>query len=688
MSHELPLLDRMTEETEEIGAETTVRAAIRDTLREIREILHRRGHLSSRHEALDEVSKLLFAHILSVDNGGGGIGLHLLNSGRPQCTVLHAFVSQTASQFVPRSLSHELSSGDLELGFRSSADSLCEEIILCFSKNLPKSILLDVKSAGQLDILNDTFGQFIIDSFSDEKELGQYLTPTEVVREMVKIGLSSLREKKLNELCSPGCAGKAGVILDPSCGVGSFLAEALRVLYRRAKVRLSKEEFKDWVEEVLANNIVGIDKSERMIRLALVNLALFGIPAANLHFANSLVRGGKECGIGDALAGRASLILTNPPFGAEFSGTDLRGYRIPEFGVSGHQRSIASELLFLERYIDWLAPDGVLVAVVPDNILTNRGIYQKLREHIHEFADVLSVISLPSVTFAAAGTATKTSILHIRKRGKEKYEGRAFFGICSDIGYSVSVRGGQRTKVSSGEGQLPSIRKAAMSNHASKYGRRVRLAQTAHRWDAVYHAGLPRAVQQRLAEKVRGDILLGEIAAISRDRVDPRRFAEEKFKYAEIGDVDNDACTVKFKWVTCRAAPSRARKPIRAGDVILSTVRPERRSIGVVPLSLEGGVCSTGFAVIRSKKIDPYVLARLLQSEFVTAQLLRNNSGIAYPSIDEECLNEVLLPIRGRDLNDLARLGHEIRDLQERTRDVESRFFSMLSGSIKEWEEK
>ena len=48
--------------------------AVDATLRELREILHRRGRISSRQEALDEISKLLFAHLLfAVRSRGLGI---------------------------------------------------------------------------------------------------------------------------------------------------------------------------------------------------------------------------------------------------------------------------------------------------------------------------------------------------------------------------------------------------------------------------------------------------------------------------------------------------------------------------------------------------------------------------------------------------------------------------------------
>ena len=111
-----------------------------------------------------------------------------------------------------------------------------------------------------------------------------------------------------------------------------------------------------------------------MIKLALTNLALFGIPSVNLHLANSLRRFRNEAEITNQLSGRVKLILTNPPFGAEFSGDDIELYKIATNWSKRSLKSVDSEVLFMERYIDWLAPNGVLVAIVPDSILTNRGL--------------------------------------------------------------------------------------------------------------------------------------------------------------------------------------------------------------------------------------------------------------------------------------------------------------------------
>ncbi len=58
---------------------------------------------------------------------------------------------------------------------------------------------------------------------------------------------------------------------------------------------------------------------------------------------------------------------------------------------------------------------------------------------------------------------------------------------------------------------------------------------------------------------------------------------------------------ITAKSIPCDEAPSRARKLVAAGDVLISTVRPERKAIGVVPADLDGAVCSTGIAVLRPK---------------------------------------------------------------------------------------
>ena len=416
----------------------------------------------------------------------------------------------------------------------------------------------------------------------------------------------------------------------------------------------------------------------------MTNLALFGVPAANLHLANSLLRSGIDGDLCESLAGRVALILTNPPFGAEYSGRDLEGYRIAAGWASRSPKSVDSELLFVERYLDWLAPGGVLVAIVPDNILTNRGMFSDLRNAISTSVDLLSVVSLPTVTFAAAGTSTKTSILHLRKVDSHSRR-KTFFAICTDVGYEVITRGAHRQKVPTGERQLAEIVDEATNRKPPVFGRWVQLDTRERRWDATYHAGLSENMQRRLDKRGSDDVVVSQVALLSRERTDPSRFGEDRFRYVEISDVDGCTCTVGYKWVRCQDAPTRARKVIRSGDVLVSTVRPERRTVGVVGDDLDGGICSTGFAVLRPRKVNSYALAKFLQSDFANAQILRNNVGIAYPAVDEESLAAILLPVSASHLEMFASTGNEVDVLRRKLREAENSLSLQVNVAIDDW---
>lgn len=95
------------------------------------------------------------------------------------------------------------------------------------------------------------------------------------------------------------------------------------------------------------------------------------------------------------------------------------------------------------------------------------------------------------------------------------------------------------------------------------------------------------------------------------------------------------------------AAPSRARKRIRTGDVLVSTVRPNLRGFAIVPKELDGQVCSTGFAVLRplAATSPRYLLYQVLSNRFLDQLTTR---GGHYPAVNDSVLRaaRVVLPSR------------------------------------------
>ena len=96
--------------------------------------------------------------------------------------------------------------------------------------------------------------------------------------------------------------------------------------------------------------------------------------------------------------------------------------------------------------------------------------------------------------------------------------------------------------------------------------------------------------------------------------------------------------------------PSRARRKVKSGDIVYSTVRPNQRHFGLVKVVPEYFLASTGFAVIRGKDdkaITDFIYWYLAQDHIVDQlQTIAEQTTSAYPSIkpnDIQCL-ELELP--------------------------------------------
>lgn len=128
----------------------------------------------------------------------------------------------------------------------------------------------------------------------------------------------------------------------------------------------------------------------------------------------------------------------------------------------------------------------------------------------------------------------------------------------------------------------------------------------------------------------------------------PRKKPDDYFKYIDIAGIDNKiGKIIEIKTILGKDAPSRARKEIKKEDVIVSTVRPNLNATALVPAELDNQICSTGFAVLRSKSsLNPiYLYAFTRQREFVKA-LIAKMKGASYPAVtDKDVLSvEIRVP--------------------------------------------
>lgn len=162
------------------------------------------------------------------------------------------------------------------------------------------------------------------------------------------------------------------------------------------------------------------------------------------------------------------------------------------------------------------------------------------------------------------------------------------------------------------------------------------------RWDIDYH--LP-------AEKIREFpselvVSVSEVAELSKKTRDPGRKPEEKFSYVDIASIDvNTGKITNPQELIGEEAPSRARKVIQAFDVIISTVRPTRGAIAVIPPFLHNQICSTGFCVLKCKpSVNPFYLHFLLRSDATSEQFRKFSTGSSYPAILDEDVLKTHIP--------------------------------------------
>ncbi|TAK86136.1 MAG: restriction endonuclease subunit S [Betaproteobacteria bacterium] len=129
---------------------------------------------------------------------------------------------------------------------------------------------------------------------------------------------------------------------------------------------------------------------------------------------------------------------------------------------------------------------------------------------------------------------------------------------------------------------------------------------------------------------------------------DPSDSAEGTFRYVDIAGIDRESKTIsRADTISCSDAPSRARKIIRRGDILVSTVRPNLNAVAQVPDDLDEAIASTGFAVLRANldMVNSRYLFYWAQHEDFVNFLITNATGAHYPAVSDAAVRRASLPL-------------------------------------------
>lgn len=285
------------------------------------------------------------------------------------------------------------------------------------------------------DVIADAFETFIGHTLKGEQ--GQFFTPRNVVKMMV-------------DILDPD---DEDLIIDPACGSGGFLIEALRHVWKKLdaegeKYHWTKTSLQEEKMKYALYNIKGIDKDYFLAKVAKAYMALIGDGKGGIFCDDSLENpeNWNEKTKQEINLGKFSVLLTNPPFGSKIP---VRGEdKLKQFDL-GHEWKFnkktgewemgklkdkeAPQILFIERSLQLLKDGGRMAIVLPDGVYGNNQLGY-IRQWILKRARIVAIIDVPIETFMP-NTGTKTSILILQKTENIPNDYPVFMAIAETCGH-------------------------------------------------------------------------------------------------------------------------------------------------------------------------------------------------------------------------------------------------------------
>ena len=127
---------------------------------------------------------------------------------------------------------------------------------------------------------------------------------------------------------------------------------------------------------------------------------------------------------------------------------------------------------------------------------------------------------------------------------------------------------------------------------------------------------------------------LGSLAQVNPEQLGSRTDPDYLLEYLDISAIEQPGVIGDTRTLRFEDAPSRARRVVREGDILVSTVRPYLRNFARVRQALDNLVVSTGYAVVRpGDGVDGRFLYQQILSSGFVEYLKPRMSGSNYPAV-------------------------------------------------------
>ena len=277
------------------------------------------------------------------------------------------------------------------------------------------------------DVVGSVYETFLTGTLRGD--LGQYLTPRQLVEFMVEIADIQIGEK----------------ILDLSCGSGGFLIRAFTNVRKKIRsLNISKDEKDSLIDDLVKNNLWGIEINPRLSTLCRINMILHGDGYEHIYtgdsirddiFENTDNRRIDLARIEQIDNLKFDVILINPPFNIPYEdSTSLNKYTLGR-----GKAAQGSDYLILERAIRLLKPNtGKLLVILPHGVASGFS-ETEVRDFVKSQTHINACISLPVGSFKPfGGSNARTCVLYLMKTSKQGK--RRFLAQAENVGYDITSK--------------------------------------------------------------------------------------------------------------------------------------------------------------------------------------------------------------------------------------------------------
>ena len=141
-------------------------------------------------------------------------------------------------------------------------------------------------------------------------------------------------------------------------------------------------------------------------------------------------------------------------------------------------------------------------------------------------------------------------------------------------------------------------------------------------------------------------IRLKHLATYNDDVLPENTDEDREIDYVEISGVSLSRGIEEIKRMPFGKAPSRARRKVCGGDILISTVRTYLRAIATVETASPNMIASTGFCVVRpGGGVDNSFLGWAVKANSFVSEVVARSVGVSYPAIKASELVTIFVPL-------------------------------------------